>query len=542
MALAIFDLGLFRPRAPIFDPYPCSRLLHLASLSILRHTSTLAVPALDTQITSTSTQYSLHGNLSSAAARDDDAYDEEMAQPRLNKLCSRTLGIRSSMISKPTRKVLNDLKRKGYEVYLVGGCVRDMILRRTPKDFDIITSAELKEVVRAFSWCEIVGRRFPICHVHMDNSIVEVSSFTSCGKKISRALRDDIRKPPDFDEKDYLRWRDSLQRDFTINGLFFDPYANIIYDYVRGMEDIRKAKVQTVIPAGESFGEDSARILRAIRIAGRLGFRLSRETAYSIRTFSSSVLRLDKGRILMELNYMLAYGSAEATLRLLWRYGVLDILLPVQAAYFVQSGFKRRDRGSNMLLSLFSNLDKLLAPNRPCHSILWVGMLAFHKALYGHPRHPSVVAAYSLAINNGGNMVEALKIARTISRPHDPRFVELLQEQWGGDPEVLRDDVMNLAKSIKEALSSMTDENFVSQAMAAYPEAPYSDLVFIPLGLYIRVCRMFQCVTRGSEDGFRARQGGGINYDLLAQGNMQEVRHTFARVVFDTVYPTIVEK
>lgn len=106
-------------------------------------------------------------------------------------------------------------------------------------------------------------------------------------------------------------------------------------------------------------------------------------------------------------------------------------------------------------------------------------MLAFHKALYGQPRHPSVVAVYSLAINNGGDMVEALRIARTISRPHDSRFAELLQEQWNSDPEALRDEVMNFAESIKEALSSMTDEYFVSRAMAAYPEAPYSDLVSI---------------------------------------------------------------
>lgn len=105
-------------------------------------------------------------------------------------------------------------------------------------------------------------------------------------------------------------------------------------------------------------------------------------------------------------------------------------------------------------------------------------MLAFHKALSRQPRHPSVVAAYSLAINNGGDVVEALKIAWTISRPHD-LFPELLQEQWDSDPEARRDEVMNLAASVKEALSNMTDECFVSQAMAGYPEAPYSDLVSI---------------------------------------------------------------
>ncbi|XP_058102989.1 uncharacterized protein LOC131246656 isoform X2 [Magnolia sinica] len=286
------------------------------------------------------------------------------------KLSSKELGITTSMIAKPTRLVLNGLRKKGYDVYLVGGCVRDLILKRTPKDFDIITSAELQEVVRTFSRCEIVGRRFPICHVHVNDSIVEVSSFSTSGRKSSRDLTYFFRRPG-CNEHDYNRWRNCLGRDFTINGLMFDPYANLVYDYMGGMEDIKKAKVRTVIPAYTSFQEDCARILRAVRIAARLGFRFARETAHSVKYLSCSVLKLDKGRLLMEMNYMLAYGSAEASLRLLWKFGLLEILLPIQAAYFVSQGFRRRDKRSNMLLTLFSNLDGLLAPDRPCHSSLW---------------------------------------------------------------------------------------------------------------------------------------------------------------------------
>lgn len=88
---------------------------------------------------------------------------------------SKDLGIRTSAITKPTRVVLNSLKKKGFDVYLVGGSVRDLVLKRTPKDFDVITSADLREVKRTFSQCEIVGRRFPICHVCVDDTIVEES-------------------------------------------------------------------------------------------------------------------------------------------------------------------------------------------------------------------------------------------------------------------------------------------------------------------------------------------------------------------------------
>ncbi|XP_050377235.1 uncharacterized protein LOC126794530 [Argentina anserina] len=243
-----------------------------------------------------------------------------------------------------------------FEVYLVGGCVRDLILKRTPTDFDILTTAELREVTRTFSWCEVVGRRFPICHVHVGDTVVEVFSFSISARSFGRNSTSEFKKPVHCDDKDFMRWSNCLKRDFTINGLMFDPYARIVYDYLGGIEDLQKAKLQTVIPASTSFQEDCARILRAIRIAAHLGFRISKETADSIKSLSYSILRLDKGRILMEMNYMLAYGSAEASLRLLWKFGLLELLLPIQAAYFVRHGFRRHDKRSNMLLIIFLHL------------------------------------------------------------------------------------------------------------------------------------------------------------------------------------------
>ncbi|KAL4584699.1 hypothetical protein LXL04_009307 [Taraxacum kok-saghyz] len=449
------------------------------------------------------------------------------------KLSSKELGITNSMISKPTRIVLNGLKRKGFDVYLVGGCVRDLILKRPPKDFDVLTTAELKEVTRTFSWCEIVGRRFPICHVHVGDDIIEVSSFSTSARNHSVDYGE---RHEGCDEKDFIRWRNCMQRDLTINGLIFDPYANTIYDYVGGINDIKKAKVRTIHPASFSLVEDCARILRAIRIAARLEFGFSRDTARSIKHLAHSVLLLDKGRHLLEVNYMLAYGSAEPSLRLLWRFGILELLLPIQAAYFVRDGFKRRDKKSNMLLSLFSNMDKLLAPDRPCHSSLWIAILAFHMALSDRPRDPLVVAVFSLAIHNGGDIEEALSISNKISKPHAKIYHELSEPQ-DLDRKALKKQVLDLGVSVSKALSNMTDSYYVSQAMKSYPKAPYSDLVFVPLNLYLKALKIFECVKQGKDGRFVAKQGGKINYELLGMGSLQEVRHVFARIVFDTVYP-----
>ncbi|XP_038879021.1 uncharacterized protein LOC120071069 isoform X2 [Benincasa hispida] len=445
------------------------------------------------------------------------------------RFSSKELGITPSMIPKPTRKVLNGLKKRG-------GCVRDLILNRIPKDFDIITSAELKEVSRTFSWCEIVGRRFPICHVHIDGTLIEVSSFSTTSRPFDRHLNSaPIEKPMNCKEEDYVRWKNCLQRDFTINGLMYDPYNSVVYDYLGGMEDIRQAKVRTVIPACTSFQEDCARILRAIRVAARLQFHFAKDTAGSIKNLSCLVSTLDKGRLLMEMNYLLSYGSSEASMRLLWKYGLLEILLPIQAAYFIQYGFRRSDKRSNMLLSLFSSLDKLLAPNRPCHSSLWVAVLAFHAALSHQPRSPLVVAAFSLAVHNGGNMMEAISIAKSISRAHNVNFHELLEPE-NLEVQALIDEVMDLTTSVKAALHKMTDEHFVSLALEMYPQAPASDLVFIPLVVYLKVHKFFYCVAEGAERGFIPKRGK-INYEHLALGNLLELRHVFARIVFDTVYP-----
>ncbi|KEH20979.1 tRNA nucleotidyltransferase/poly(A) polymerase [Medicago truncatula] len=316
----------------------------------------------------------------------------------------------------------------------------------------------------------------------------------------------------------------------------FDPFAKIVYDYMGGMEDIIKAKVRTMVPAATSFQEDCARILRAIRIAARLGFSISTETARSVKHLSYSILRLDKGRLLMEMNYMLAYGSGEASLRLLWKFGLLDILLPFQALYFVRHGFRRRDKRTNMLLSLFFNLDKLLAPNSPCHSSLWVGILALHKSLSDQPRNPLVIAAFSLAVHNGGNLLEAVDIARRINKPHDIRFPEL-SDPCDLNAKALENEILDLVESVKVSLLQMTSRHSVARAMVDYPQAPHSDMVFIPLGMYLKALSIFDCLKVSSCKKFLSKKSRKIDYESLARGDLPEIRHLFARVVFDTVYP-----
>ncbi|WZZ59103.1 hypothetical protein YC2023_059210 [Brassica napus] len=457
------------------------------------------------------------------------------------KLDANEFGIQRSMIPESTRMVLNKLRKKGFQVYLVGGCVRDLILDRIPKDFDVITSAELKEVRQVFPRCQIVGRRFPICHVYVDDIIIEVSSF-STSARTGKTPNKNFRKPVGCNERDYIRWKNCLQRDFTVNGLMFDPLENVVYDYIGGVEDIKNSKVRTVSAAKLSFIEDKARILRAIRIAARLGFSLTKDVAVSVKELSTSLLRLDPSRVQMEINYMLAYGSAEASLRLLWRFGLMEILLPIQvglwASYFVSQGFRRRDGRSNMLLSMFRNLDRLVAPDRPCAELLWIGILAFHKALVDQPRDPTVVASYCLAIYSDISLSEAMEIAKSNTKQHNSNFQELSAQDKDIAGSKLSQQVMSLAESVKSAAKKMHDRDYLANAMSKYPQAPSSDMVFMSRPLLERVQRMFGSVRRKG-DGERGVPSldRRINYKSLALGDFHETRRVFARIVFDTVYP-----
>ncbi|KAB1217521.1 hypothetical protein CJ030_MR4G028402 [Morella rubra] len=174
-------------------------------------------------------------------------------------------------------------------------------------------------------------------------------------------------------------------------------------------------------------------------------------------------------------------------------------------------------------------VESVLAPWVESRPSTWVTLRSLSFPLPSMLLSASVLAS-CLAVHNGGDMLEAVNIARMITTPHDVSFHELSERQ-NLDSQALTDAVMNLAASVKGALRKMTDEHFVSQAMGV------AGMVFIPLGLYLKVCRIFECVRVGPEKGFVPKEGSKIDYESLAQRELQEVRHVFARIVFDTVYP-----
>ncbi len=241
-------------------------------------------------------------------------------------------------------RVLYRLKGAGFVAYLVGGGVRDLLLERQPKDFDIGTTAHPQQVRKLFRNCFIVGRRFRLAHVRFGRKVVEVSTFRKAslpdeGETLVR--RDNTFGTPE---------EDAFRRDFTVNALFYDIATFSVIDWVGGLEDLTARVIRCIGDPDVRFREDPVRMLRAVAIAARLGFTIDPQTAESIRAMRGEIVRSSPARILEEIYKILRQGRSRETFETLHACGLLAYLLP-QADRAVAEG------GSALLGSL-SRLDE----------------------------------------------------------------------------------------------------------------------------------------------------------------------------------------
>ncbi len=238
-------------------------------------------------------------------------------------------------IDPDVQKVLRRLVRHGYEAYLVGGCVRDLLLDRRPKDFDVATSARPEQVRELFRNSRIIGRRFRLVHVlFQGGKVIEVATFRKSPKEDDDGAELLIKSDNVFGEAP----EDALRRDFTINALFYDLEANQILDWVGGMEDVRRRVVHTIGDPETRFREDPVRILRALKFAGRLDLGITPDV-YDAIVFCREALALAaRPRLSEEIMRLLRGGQARRTIFLAWETGVLDVLLPELSALLYDDG------------------------------------------------------------------------------------------------------------------------------------------------------------------------------------------------------------
>jgi len=273
--------------------------------------------------------------------------------------------ISRASISSSALKVLYRLKEAGFQSFLVGGGVRDLLLGREPKDFDVATDATPDEIRHLFRNCRLIGRRFRLAHVRFGREIIEVATFRgrhddqshddgdSAHSEQGRILRDNVYGGIEDDA-----WR----RDFTVNALYYDIKDFSVVDYVDGLEDLKAGTLRLIGDPEQRYREDPVRMLRAVRFAAKLGFRIHPDSEAAIHELDYLLEDIPSARLFEEVMKLFLGGCAVTTFELLRHYDLFRRLFPMteEALSHEEQGFP-----ISFVLRALENTDKRLAEDKP---------------------------------------------------------------------------------------------------------------------------------------------------------------------------------
>ncbi|VAW85873.1 Poly(A) polymerase [hydrothermal vent metagenome] len=283
----------------------------------------------------------------------------DSAESSLPQIISRDHhGISRSNISENALKVLYRLNSAGYEAYLVGGGVRDLLLGREPKDFDVATDASPEEVKKVFRNCRLIGRRFRLAHIYFGREIIEVATFRGDGRGDRRSkdgllVRDNVYGTLEEDA-----WR----RDFTINSLYYEVKTFSVIDHVGAMADIEAGRLHIIGDAVERYREDPVRMLRAVRFSSKLGFVISEETSKPIFECAPLMESVSSARLFDEMCKLFLHGYALTTYEQLRHYGLFGYLFPL-----VEKSLEQQDHDypKTFIARGLENTDLRVSENKP---------------------------------------------------------------------------------------------------------------------------------------------------------------------------------
>ncbi|MBN2382218.1 polynucleotide adenylyltransferase PcnB [bacterium] len=249
-------------------------------------------------------------------------------------------------------KVLYRLHRSGYIAYLVGGSVRDLMLGRKPKDFDVATDARPSKIKKLFRNAILIGRRFRLAHIRFKTGLIEVSTF----RKEGSLLEDDS---TDRDRISRMHntfgspCEDAFRRDFTINALYYNIANFTIIDYTGGLHDLKCGLIRAIGDPIERFGDDPVRMIRAIRAATRVGFAIEASTFEAICAQHKLILTSSPSRLFEEMQILLKMGGSRSALKYMMRTSLFSTLFPEIATIYERTDPVRQD----LFFKLFGALD-----------------------------------------------------------------------------------------------------------------------------------------------------------------------------------------
>ncbi len=255
--------------------------------------------------------------------------------------------IRKENIDHDALWAISELKRHGHTAYIVGGSVRDLLLGKTPKDFDISTSAKPEEIKKIFQRrCLIIGRRFRLAHLRFGDKIIETSTFRSGDTQNDGLITRD--NSWGTEEEDVFR------RDFTMNALYYDPECEILVDYVDGVSDISKRLIRTIGDPVVRFRQDPVRMLRMLKFLARFDLVPEETALQALELAREEIIKSAPARIYEEIMKMMESGYSKVFFELLEKHGFLELLLPLYSRYL------KSDTGS-IFYTYLQTIDHMIA-------------------------------------------------------------------------------------------------------------------------------------------------------------------------------------
>ena len=342
------------------------------------------------------------------------------SEPRV--YASRKHPVRADQVSAGARQVTRKLQEAGFKAFVVGGAVRDLMLGIKPKDFDIATDAHPEKIKPLFRRAYVIGRRFRLVHVHAGNEVIEVSTFraaqtgSDATDEHGRLITDNVYG---------TQAEDAARRDFTINALYFDPSTEEVWDYVGGVTDVRARRMKLIGPPVTRYREDPVRMLRAVRLAAKLGLAIDKKTAEPIPRLAELIKNVPAARLFDEMQKLLLSGHATETLRSLREQGLHHGLLPMIDVILEQPGGQRFIEVALATTDARVREDKGVSPAFLFATLLWHEVLAHWKSAKekGAKPLPALFDAMDIVLDNQ---------AKQIAIPR--RFEATIKEIWALQP------------------------------------------------------------------------------------------------------------
>ncbi|WP_226811315.1 polynucleotide adenylyltransferase PcnB [Candidatus Steffania adelgidicola] len=334
-------------------------------------------------------------------------------------------------ISDNALKVLDRLNKAGYEAYLVGGGVRDLLLGKKPKDFDISTSATPDQMRKLFRNCRLVGRRFRLAHVIFGGEVIEVATFR--GHHTIQNPQENMKSAARLGQNGILLRdnifgsieEDAQRRDFSVNSLYYSVSDFTLRDYTGGLIDLKKGNIRLIGDPETRYREDPVRMLRAIRFAAKLKMTITQETAEPIPRLAALLYDIPSTRLFEEALKLLQSGYGEASYHLLCQYQLFQPLFTLISRNFTKHADSHMEK---MVLRVLGNTDQRFRNNMRVNpaflfaAMLWYPLLA-HANILTQENHLSYLNNFSLAMNDVlGEQCRTLAIPK--------RLTTLMRDIW----------------------------------------------------------------------------------------------------------------